>query len=151
MNQRRRPEGPPISPRGHINPESKYGYYWRRRYLPTYYWRHYWRWRDYDWYDYDYDYDDWYDYYSSYSDGRPPKFEEQNLQNVQYIKIDPTLIANLLSYASSNQLTIENIQTILDRMIDLSGPEWKNILGMEDFPAIINPPTVFEKNDDKAE
>jgi hypothetical protein len=123
-------------------PEDRPEYYWRRwpkrRYRPhNWYW---YNWRDHRWYDWRF----------RGADQPPPQTEEPKNP---YFKIDPSLMGNLLAFASSQQLDNSSIETILNNMIELSGDNWCQVLDMNDYEDIIDltdtlpPPEIFDNEE----
>ena len=121
MNQRRRPQMPP---RGPERPQNRPEYYWRRWHhwrRHPYYCHHCYDW-DYDQWDNDYDWE--YDYDWDHSTAPKPKSptpQYRPAQNVViYLKVDPILMANLLSYSFNEVQTEEQIHSMMERMMELN-------------------------------
>ena len=142
MNQRRPPMQRPMKS------QSKPEWHWRR----WHYWRRHPYYYDYYWYDYDYDYDyyDYYDYWDYdyyYSESRPqragPQRPRADASASHYFKVEPMLMASLLDYAFKEVQSEEQIQSMLDKMMELKSSE--DYLDMSHYDEIIGSIVIPEQ------
>ena len=136
MNQRIRPmmptEGNDKPQRGY---HRRHWYTWNRHH-PYYY-------RYYNWYDRFYDWD--YYYRSNAPQRATPESMPPEMDNPQYLKIEPLLMAHLLDFSYKQIQSEEQVQLVIDKMLEISMDDsYLNMNHFDEITSVIVTPTVEE-------